>query len=163
MALTSMGYWLTVDLVDGGGDKTRKTYQLTAADAASAATDVAAVIAALQAVTGAVIKTYQYGLRYGEDSLVYPAATVQVENKAAITVQLDAVGAKRAVHTIPAPVIGIFKTATGQGANEVDIADGDLITYMTLFATGNECYISDGETMDLLVSGKRIHAHSNNG
>lgn len=163
MALTSNGWFLSVSLVDNGANTTHKRYQLQAIDATTAATDVATILAALGAVTDAVIASYSYGEEFVESTLVYPAAGIENENKASLTVLLDTGGGKKANHKIPAPVIGLFVAASGPSANIVDVADTDLNTYMNIFKSGNEAYISDGETMDSILSGKRVSAKNNNG
>lgn len=163
MALVSNGYWLTVSLADNGANVSTKRYQLTAADAATAATDVATILAALANVTDSVIVSYHYGLEYKEETVVYPAAGIENENKASITVLLDTGGGKKANHKIPAPKIGLFVAATGSSANIVDVSDTALTTYMAIFESGNQAYISDGETMASILSGKRISAKNNRG
>lgn len=163
MALVSVGWWLTCSMVDNGGNTTTLRYQLRSADAAAAATDSAAVIAALNAVTNSVMARYAFGERYEENAFAYPAAGVENEDKASLTCLLTTSGQKKANLKVPAPVIGIFVDATGPGANVVDTSDVDLGTYVDLFKTGAECYISDGEDLDSLLSGKRISAKSNLG
>jgi len=90
-------------------------------------------------------------------------AGVENEDKASLTVLLTTGGGKKANHKIPAPKITIFTDITGPGANIVDVNDPDLLTYMALFGVGGKAYISDGEVMNSLLSGKRISAKSNNG
>lgn len=163
MALTSVGFFLSVQLVDGGDNTSVLRYELTAADYATAVTDTAIVLAALQAVTDGVVRKYSINHVYGEAAFSFPAATVQVENKASITVLLEGNDNKKANIKIPAPVIGIFVDTTGGGSNVVDLSDAALLAYFALFQTGNECLLSDGEVADSMVSGKRIHAKSNFG
>ena len=163
MALTSAGWWLTCTLVDNGGNVTTKRFQLRSADAATALTDSAAVIAALNAITNAVMSSYRYGEEFKEDAFAFPAAGIENEDKASITCLLTTTGAKKGNLKIPAPVIGIFQGASGPSANIVDIGDTDLGTYADLFKAAAECYISDGEDLDEMMSGKRISAKSNNG
>lgn len=163
MALATDGYWLTVSLVDNGGNVSTLRYELTSADAATAVTDAATIIAALDAVTNAVISNYSWGERFAENAFAYPAAGIENEDKASVTVLLDGAGAKKANFKIPAPVIGVFMGATGPSANEVDVLDAALVTYGGIFEAGGEAYISDGETMDSMLNGKRISAGSQKG
>lgn len=163
MALVTNGWWLTCSLKDNGGNTTTKRYQLRSADAATAVTDAAAIIAALNAVTNSVMSAYRYGEEFLENAFAYPAQGVENEDKASITVLLTTSGAKKANLKIPAPVIGLFVAPTGPSANVIDIADADLVTYSELFETGAEAYISDGEDLDSIISGKRISAKSNRG
>lgn len=163
MALVSQGWFLSVTMVDNGANVTTMQFALRSADAAAAATDSAAVIAALDACTDAVISDYYIKNKYSENSLAYPAAGIENENKASITVLLAGAGNKKANLKIPAPVIGLFTASSGGGANVVDMSDAALVTYLALFESGNECYISDGEDLVAGVSGKRISAKSNYG
>lgn len=163
MAITSKGWQLAVTVVDNGAQSTTKHYNLRSADATEAAADAAAIIAAFGAITDAVISDYYIKHHYSEDALAYPAAGVQNEDKASITALLTTGGSKKANLKIPAPVIGLFTAASGDGANTVDMSDADLLTYADLFKSGGECYISDGEDLSSLVSGKRISAKSNYG
>ncbi len=163
MALVSMGWILAVTLVDNGANVTTMQYQLRSTTDAEALTDTGIIIAALQGVTDSAISDYYIKHKYSEDALTYPAAGVENENKASITCLLTGAGNKKANFKIPAPKIGIFTAASGGGANVVDLSDGDFITYYTIFATGNEAFISDGEDLASVVSGKRISAKSNYG
>lgn len=162
MALVSRGWFLTMGIVDCGGNQITKTWQLRSADAAAAAIDGAAIRAAFNAITGAVEVAYSIGERFEENSISYPAAGVENENKASLTLLLTT-GNKKANIKIPAPVIGIFMNATGPGANVVDILDVDLNTYTDVFKDAAEAYVSDGEDLDFLLSGKRVHSKSTKG
>jgi len=154
---------MTCTLVDNGGNVTTKRYELRSADATEAAADTAAIIAALNAVTNAVMSSYRYGEEFKENAFAFPAAGIENEDKASITCLLTTSGAKKGNLKIPAPVIGIFQGASGPSANIVDIGDTDLGTYADLFKTGGEAFISDGEDLDEMMSGKRISAKSQNG
>lgn len=153
---------LRVELVDNSGKSTTKTYELQSADAATAATDSAAIIAALNAVTEAVIKSYSIAHMFVENALVLPASGVENENQALLNIRLASDPTKYATHAIPAADPGIFVAASGAGANVVDTGDAALNTYVALFTSTNEAYISDGELADgaLDFSGKRRHVKS---
>ncbi len=163
MVLASQGWFLSVTLVDNGANVTTLQFALRSADATTAATDSSAIVLALGDITDSVISDYYIKHKYSETVLVYPAAGVENENKASITVLLAGAGNKKANIKIPAPVIGVFTAASGGGANTVDMSDVDLVTYLDLFKAGAECYISDGEDLVSGVSGKRISAKSNYG
>ncbi len=150
-------------LVDNGANVTTLQFALRSADATAAATDSSAVVLALEAISDSVISDYYIKHKYSETVLAYPAAGVENENKASITVLLAGAGNKKANIKVPAPVIGVFTAASGGGANVVDMSDVDLNTYIDLFKAGAECYISDGEDLVSGVSGKRISAKSNYG
>ena len=161
MSLVTNGWWLSITLIDGDAGVCTKRYMMRSADATEAAVDAAAIVAALDAITDAVISKYRYGEEFHENAFAYPAVTVKVEEKASITCLLTSGGAKKANLKVPAPVIGIFMGATGPKAGEVDVEDTDLVTYGDLFKTASEAYISDGEDLDEMLSGVRIHAKSN--
>ncbi len=162
MAIVSIGWFLTMTMADNGGNQITKTWKLRATDAATADTDAAVIRAAYNAVTNSVEVAYGLGERFQEDSITYPAAGIENEDKASITGLLIA-GNKKANLKINAPVIGMFMNLTGPGANIVDILDTDLNTYTDVFKTGAQAYISDGEDLDTVLSGKRISARSNKG
>lgn len=163
MSLVTMGWFLAVTLADNGAGTITLQYAMRSADATEAAADAAAIISALDAVTNSVITDYYIKHKYSENSLSYPAAGVENKDKASITCLLSGAGNKKANLKIPAPVIGLFSASSGGGANSVDMSDTDLNTYLDLFKSGNECYISDGEDLSTGVSGKRIGARTNFG
>lgn len=163
MAIASAGWKVVVNLVDTGGNTTLREYPLTSADAAAAATDAAAVIAALDAITDAAIAGYTIGEVFLEGALVYPAAA-EVENCAEISAKIVGFPNKSATLTIPAPVVGIFTGTTGPAYNVVDMSDAALLTYLGLFDGSGPVTISDGES--IIVSsavGRRIHKKSRKG
>lgn len=164
MALVANGWELTVSLIDNGGNVSNKVYNLTSASAAEATTDTATILAALDAVTDAVIKSYRISEVYIEDALVLPAGMVQIENLASIVAQVSGDPLKKANFLIPAPNAGIFVGISGTAANQVDVQDTALVTYATIFGVGQQATLSDGETIGFpLLSGKRIHRASRKG
>jgi len=163
MALVSSGFWLSVTLRDNGGNDTTRRYQLTSADAAAAATDSATILAALNAVTDAVIVGWFNYEAFVEDAFAYPGSGVEIENLALLDFDIVDHPEKSATLTIPAPAPAIFVATSGAGANIVNTANAAVIAYAALFQTGGESFISDGETAQTLVSGKRIHRKSSRG
>lgn len=163
MALTSNGWWLSVTLVDNNNNETTKRYQMVAAVAEDAATDSAIVLAALDAVTDAVIRSYHVYEEFVEGSFSFPAAGVEIQNQAALNFDLVGHPEKTATVKIPAPVIGIFVASSGSGAKVVDTSDAALIAFRDLFRTGGQLYLSDGEVANTLVAGRRMHSASRNG
>lgn len=162
MALVSDGFFLTVNLVDSGSNVTSKTFELTAGTLALAVTDAATILTRLNAVTDCVVSGYSIGQRFTEDALVLPADT-EHENRARITAYIEGQGTKKVNADIPGASIGIFAGATGEPRNTVDIADADLVAYLSTFQTGGLATISDGEVMGALISGRRIHVKSSKG
>lgn len=155
MALVSNGFWLDVELVDYAGNRTSKRYQMTAADYATAITDVAIVMPAIINMTDAVIASYSVQERYVENALSLPATVNPVSVRAVMTAFIDDAGDKKASFDVPSPKIGIFQAAIGAGADLVDTTDASVLAYKGLFDTGEQLFISDGETLGGLIGGVR--------
>lgn len=164
MALVAGRWFWVFTLVDGGGNTTTRRMELQSADATDAATDVAAGLAALNAITDAVVVSHFWYNEFYEDALVLPAATVQIENMAQMNFTLTN-PLKTAVWTLPAPNIGIFAGATGPSSNILDTADVSLLAWTNLFtaAVDPAFFISDGEQAVTFDGGKRIHRGSRRG
>ena len=168
MALVSTGFYANLVVVDAAGNKSTLRHKLLSADIATAVTDAATIVTALNGVTDGVIVSYTVGQGYEEDAAFFAAAGVEIENVALITAKIDDAELKYANLKIPAPNVGIFLAATGPNANVVDAADAALQTYLTMFQTGEILSISDGETLESVgtagnVKGKRIHRGSRKG
>jgi hypothetical protein len=166
MALVSVGYTLSVDLRDTSNTSTILRYELTSPDFSTAQTDATAILTALQTITTSVVYTYTLCERYAEDAFNLPA---NAENaiKAEVTGRLSGTGAGTASFRVPSPVDAIFVGSTGSAYNVVDIANTDLIAYATIFETGQQATISDGQTFaapvgTALNGGRRISRRSRN-
>lgn len=153
MAVVSSGYELNVTLIDGGSNQSTVRFALTAADAATAATDAGTILTALGDVTDAVVKSYSIAERFVEDSLTLPANTVHVENRALVTLQLASNPTKTVTIKIPAASEGIFQGLSGSAFNVVDPNDTELRAYVALFHAAGEATISDGESVAPSPSG----------
>lgn len=163
MALVTNGWWLFVALKDNGGNETTRQYALTGADAAEAALDRTAILAALTNVTDAVIVSYYVYERFVNDAFAYPPSGVEIEDLALLDFDIVDHPEKSATLTIPAPKPAIFNATSGPGANIVNTGNAAVIAYAALFKTGGSATISDGETADTLIGGKRIHRKSSRG
>jgi len=164
MALVGGGYFGVVELIDNGGNVTKRRYELTAATIADADTDMSGtVIPALQAVTDAKVKGYVVEISVVEDALTLPASGVEIENLALLDMSIVGHPEKSATLTIPAPKPTIFVATSGDGANVVDPADSAVVAYVALFEAGGQALISDGEVASGLVAGRRIHRKSSRG
>lgn len=165
MALVSTGWYWSVTLIDNGGNKTSKTYQLQSADATEAAIDAAAALGALNGVTDAAIVSHHFYQEFAEDALVLPGSGVQIENLALMEFTLAVDPTKMATHTIPAPAPAIFVAASGPGANVLDTGNAQLAAYADLFTddTDPTFFISDGEQALTFNGGRRIHRKSRRG
>lgn len=163
MTIVSGGFKGVIELVDNGGDVETKSYDLTSADAAAAATDIAAIATALLGVSDMVLrKRYFYEL-FVNDAFAYPASGVEKQNKALIALSIVDQPTKTATVTIPAPKPAIFVGSSGPQAEIVDGADAAVIAYVALFENGGKATVSDGETAEGFIEGHRIHRASSHG
>jgi len=162
MALVSSGFFLTVQFVDTGKNTTQRRFALTSIDIATAIIDSGIILAAVGAVTNAVISGYNISEAFTENALVLPVDT-EIEKQAQLSLLLAGLGTKTAVATIPAPVAGIFTDVSGPGYNVVDVSDAGVLAYVNIYKAGGQATISDGEIADKLLSGRRISVKSNRG
>jgi len=163
MAYNLDGYTGYVTLIDNGSNTTTKSFKLTSSTAADAATDIAAIVAAMVNVTDAVVVSYGSTAVYVNDSVALPASGIQIEDQALITVSIVDHPTKSGTITIPAPKPEIFVATSGENANVVDLEDAAVEAYIGLFQADGEAYISDGEIADLAKKGRRVHRGSRRG
>lgn len=171
MALVQQGFWLTIEMRDSGDNRTSKSFEMTAASAADAESDAAAIIVLWNAVTDAEILGYTVSNRYVETAPAIPSAGVQIENVAEVLLQIEGSATKRAVLSIPAPATAVndsktfFNGVTGENSNVVNPAYPPLIAFVAQFGTlgDNTLLISDGEHADGIVRGRRVHRKSRRG
>lgn len=168
MAIVSTGFVITLSAADQGGNIVNKTFYTDPAvvtDAATCETARAALATLWPTVSELVICGMGCKECFEEDSLTLPTGNVEAENKASITMQLNGTKNKGNIK-IPAPVIGIFNGPTGAAANQVDVTDVALQTYLAQWipATG-PFTLSDGQKAQSSTPlvGKRISAKNNNG
>ena len=161
MALTSQGFEASVVLVDSGGNKATRTFELTAATNAEALTDMATIVAALQALTNAVVESYRVAEKFVEDAFNYPIGGVNVEELASIVVGVTDKPDDPHTIKIPAPKDLLFVAATGKSRNIVDVTEATLLAFMATYNPGSNATFSDGDTWDgNIYTGKRIHRGS---
>lgn len=163
MALVSGGFRGSVTLVDNGRNTTTKQYELKATTLAAAVTDMADIVTALDAVTNAVIVSYNVSQVFVEDALALPAAGVQIEEQALITTTIVGDPLKSASFTIPAPVAAIFVGTSGENADIVNTENALFDAYFSVFQLNGQAYISDGESALAAKKGRRIHKASRRG
>ena len=148
---------LTVTLA-GNGNKTVRKYALNVEDFTGAMSAKDEIVSALQNVTSAVVQ--KATITYTENmSNTFAAAGVQVENIASISART--LNDNPVVISIPAPRDELFIGAFGDAANVVDVTSPELTQYRDALA--NFAYVSDGEQISQLISGKRIHRKSRKG
>lgn len=165
MAFLAADFGMVVTFLDGGSNTTTREYMMdpdivTYEDAAAAALDM---LPDIEAITDAEISSYRVFQAFNEGTLVIPAATVQIENCASLTVLLTAAGNKKANINVPAPKISIFVGATGPQSNIVDMSDTIVTNFLDNFVIAGNFTISDGEEVARGLNGKRIHKKSNKG
>ena len=119
-----------------------------------------------EAVCAAGSVAYSIKTKYYNDALVIPASSaVQLETKA-LLVMRDSVNPLK-IHTrnIPAPETDVFLATSGDGQNIVDIAHGDVLTFVNLFDGTGECTLSDGESVETggIIRGRRTTRYSRRG
>jgi hypothetical protein len=168
MAFIDKGWFLDTEWIDTGGNKTRRTFQLTAATVAgSIATviaDVQIIVAAWIAATDAVLVSQRVTSLSVEDSVVLPAGDVNVEENAQISAKIFGTPNKSAVFEIPAPKNTIFRAPTGEGHNQVDFTKPIVAAVVNIYKDGEQALISDGESItDQDIRGKRVHHKSTKG
>lgn len=171
MALVTEGFEVQVTLIDNGGNRVVKTYQCdpaTVPDFATAQTARLSIRGALEGVSDMeVVGTRLTEIQY-EDAIVYPASLVEAENKASLTCQILGQN-KKANLKIPAPKATLFNGTSGEAANQIDVGDALLVTYVGNFGSAGYFLVSDGEKIDIavngsgIIKGKRISAKNNNG
>lgn len=144
MALVTAGFELSVTVVDQGNTPSVLTYDLRGADAATAATQTATVLAALDPRTKSAIAGYRLTEVFVEDALTLPTDGANNAEKASVSVLLSGAGKKLANVKIPAPADSLFAAATGRGYNTV--LESAITPYLDLYkVTGGVANLSDGE------------------
>jgi hypothetical protein len=154
MAIESKKTFLSVTLIDYGGNRANLRFTLKYASLDALNTNIDDVtgtggfIDLLKAVTNAEIYSYDVGEAFGAAPKAYPSQGVEVEEQALISCAIDGEVDKFVNLKIPAPKPGIFLTGPGENANVVDTTDADLRAYLAMFtsATG-VALVSDGENI----------------
>ena len=161
MALTSKGFYANVQVADAAGNVTTRQYEVVGADIATAKTNAATLVSALDAVTDGLIIGYSVGEQFYEDTDTYGAAGSEVENLAVLSVELES-EKKKATLTIPAPIDAIFVDTTGPNRNVVDLTNANLITFMNNF-TDETGYTAPGpDAIALISDGEKIAPDNTN-
>lgn len=167
MALASVGWELTVTLVDQGGNTSNLRFDLVAADYTTASLDVVNdIIPAIDQGTDAALSSYRLIEKF-EDAAV-DFGTGEAENVALITAKIAGAQGKYANIRIPAPVDAMFVAASGPDYNTVNPSANAASDWVDLYsaAVGAVCLISDGEQLEGTAGtwyGKRIHRGSRRG
>lgn len=166
MALVSAGWQIEVALTDVGGNVSKLTFKTTAATAAEAETERAALATAINGVTQSLISSMRTSEVFNEDTAVVGAG--QNENQALVVCNLEPLSGGKTVNVrIINPEETIFVAASGPNNNVVDGTDAALLAFLERFTvTDGGCTLSDGEQLPdtgAFIRGKRIHRGSRNG
>jgi len=160
---------VTLSLVDFGLNATTRTIEMTMTPATDTVQDVVdramSLWATMDPLTLAACTNVAVTINNRERALVVPAAG-NVEENAEISMVITGQPNKRATFAIPAPASALFVASTGPNANVVDTANASLGVLHSLFQTGNEFYLSDGEQVAVGAAnlrGKRVHRKSRRG
>lgn len=162
MALTGGRWFVVYDLIESSGKNTVRRYELNApADYAAAVAAEAAFRTDLLGVTDCAIRSYHVYQEFVEDALAYPSG-VEKENEALLSFEITDNPAKTATLSIPGAKDTIFVAATGPNRDIIDTADAAVVAFVANFqpvAVGGTglMLLSDGETADNLIGGKRRH------
>jgi len=143
MAYNTLGFWLTLSLIDKAGKETTTRIQMAEVAYADVITDTATVVAAIMAVTDATLKAYTVAEVFDNDAWAYPAGDCSVADRAILTMKIDGGGNKVATYSVPAPSITIFTGAEGPNRDIVDSGDAAVQALVDVFS--DEAEISDGE------------------
>lgn len=148
---------LSVQVGSNNGQAMPVTYKLRATAWATVITDSADILAALNAVTAGAVKGYTLSSRAVEDAYAIPTALqAGYGETATIVVSLEGDPTKTAPIRIPMPEDTLFIAGPGSPNYDViDITDTAVANYVGLFTEEGPCYISDGESADLILSGRR--------
>lgn len=152
------GYFLTMTVQDRNLDTATLTYELRAADEAEAITQTATIIAKFDAVSQAVVTGYHIQKRYWNDSIGTPAAG-ELQIKARCSFQLKD-SPEKETFDIPAPKETIFYALTGTENKKVNVAATPVTEYADLFRDAGVAFISDGESLELLIQGRKVSSKS---
>lgn len=170
MAFISVGWIVTVNFKDRGGNTTEREYPLTTAasdDEASRAASLTAILNAVAGVSDAGVTGYSMRQKFEDDAFALPTlATAEVSAHAEVTGRLDGFATKTATVDIPAPKDALFVASTGPNYNVVNPTNAEVLAYAGLFGVAaGIATISDGEQFSVTANfvGKRTHSKSRKG
>ena len=135
----------TVQLMDDLNTSVSKRYEMEATTLAQAAIDIGVLAADLFAVTDLGIVSVTFSQKDVSEASS-PAAGSNVDTGATFRLRLDS--GKVASHKIP----GFPQSKVG-GNRAIDPADADVAAYFGNFETAGAFKLSDGETVDVVLSG----------
>ena len=148
MALVKDKYRITRVYADNAGKKISKSWDVDAADHATATTYGATIATAYDALTSAVPVSMAVSEVFTEDSVTFsPNADSNATDRVIFTFDLETEG-KSASINVPAPEYGEITLATsGSLKREPNLASTALETYADLYRSPSFLFISDGEQL----------------
>lgn len=161
MAFVVERYEAKFTLVDSKGKRTTRSFQMNSASISVAETQAISIRDRLGIVSNCAIESYYVGKVFTNNAFALPASA-DIENQLTISAPILGNAKKRADISIPAPDISNFQSTSGEGRNKPNFAATYLDLFLTMFTTGQQCLIADGENIvksDL--KGKRIHKSTN--
>lgn len=165
MAIVTAGYELSVTLADNGANQSTLSWEANSAvvtDFTIAQTQRDNLVTDLLAISDCIFISSRLAEVQYNDSIAYPVAGVEIENKASITYLIDGTKDKGNLK-VPAPNQDIFVNPTGPSANVVDVGDPLVTNYCDNFRVTGGWFVSDGQSLITVLKGKRISAKNNNG
>jgi hypothetical protein len=165
MAIVTKGFELSISVADNGANVSTLSWEANTAvvtDFATAVTARDGLVTDLSAITDSIIIGTRLTEVQYEDSVAYPVAGVENENKASISYLITGTNEVGNLK-IPAPVQDIFVSPTGPSANVVDVGDALVTAYTDNFRVTGGWAVSDGQSLQTVLKGKRISAKNNNG
>lgn len=150
MAFVHEKYVVTYNMKDKYGKRWGKSYNLDSIDLATAVSDEATIRAALLAVTGLSIESFNITDRYINDAFALPT-NADGSQQALVVASLED-PAKEVQMYIPAPAVAVMQGTSGTAATIVDVTSTELNEYLDLFQTTGPCTISDGEKLENIAN-----------
>lgn len=169
MAIVSVGWEVTINLLDRGSNATSRVYNLDP-DVNTYTEAIAAkdqILAALLDVTDLGVTGILVREKFEENAFSVPtAATAEVSAHAEISGVLNGFTTKRGTIDIPGPKDTLWVASTGPNYNVIDTGNAEVLAYAGLFGVAaNIVTISDGEQFAAAPAlvGKRTHTKSRKG
>ncbi len=162
MAIVASHFELTMTLADEGTNVTTLTFQCRDTVYADIVTAKTALVAAMGNVSGCAIQRVSINEIWRNDAFAYPT-DVETATKLSNTALLTGGAGKKANIKIPGPLAALFGASGTAGFNVLDTSNAAAIAYTDLFKAASVFYLSDGEDLASMVSGKRIHAKQYDG
>lgn len=163
MAMVTSAYRLVVSFTESSGKSVQRTYEADPtgyADFAAFLTDIQTAgtgfLDKLDALTQAVISSWQASIVVVEDALVLPT-NVENQTQALLAFKIDGDPTDSGNLSIPAPVDLLFVNTIGEGRDVVDTSYAPLLAWLQEFtAAGGQWTVSDGEQIEITtLKGRR--------